>query len=223
MKSGFSLKLACFLLGLSSIGVIDAFASPRCGKDAVDLIPRDWSVLAEVRGDLNRDQVEDVAIVAAESVQAGGKRRLIVARSSSSLNQYCVYFINDGFVPIASSPFMEEPFSSDGLRIDRGSLVISFDVFFSAGSWSSRSISYRFRFANGVARLIGYDSRTMSRDSGGESAVSINFLTGELQETADRSRPYGSKKKCPELSRRLVLMENIDDSLDFDVAGLRCR
>lgn len=232
MKGALSLQF-CSTLGRSSVLLVaghlcsfNAVASPTCGETAIALIPQGWSLLSEAHGDLGRDRVADIALVAEQRERPGdveaSKRRLIVAEFRRDLGKYCVHSTDDRFVAGARSEFMEEPFGSDGVRIDRGLLLISFETFFNSGSWNLRDSTYRFRKAAAGMRLIGYDATTTSRATHAESVLSVNFLTGELHETTGPVPSVFTKRRCPQLAARQVLMADIEDSLSYEVDDSLC-
>ena len=204
----------------------NAFADPICGRDAAALTPGNWALLAQAHGDLGGDGISDIALVAEAREPSGyamqRARRLILADFRRELAEFCVTFTDDAFIAAAGGEFMEEPFGPEGLLIDRGSLLLSFGVFMSAGSWDQRGITYRFRRTSAGMRLIGYDLIAFSRATHAKSTLSLNLLTGKLQESSGPVPSARSRKRCPLLAAREVLMADIADPLSFLVDDSTC-
>jgi len=83
------------------------------------------------------------------------------------------------FIVAPDSPTQEEPFQE--VSIKKGVLELSFQLFSSAGSWSTTSSSYRFKFLNGEFVLVGADKIDSMRNTGEMESRSYNFLTSKLK------------------------------------------
>lgn len=164
-------------------------------KDVTSLIPSGWHILEDrfegkpvkAKGDLNKDGVEDVAIViektqetegekAQESEFFGAPRSLLIAFGNED-NTFSLSIIADDVVlPEEAGGVWGDPF--DSLTIDRGSVVLS-DYGGSNWRWYNK---YRFRFQDNDWFLIGatmgwYFTGTSTSENGDED--DYNLLTGD--------------------------------------------
>jgi len=163
-------------------------------KDVTSLIPSGWHILEDkikgepvkAVGDLNRDCVQDIAIVIektqeSENDQTGESegappRSLLIALGNKD-NTFSLSIIADNVVlPADAGGVWGDPF--DSLTIDRGSVVLS-DYGGSNWRWYNK---YRFRFQDKDWFLIGatmgsYYTGTSTSENGDED--DYNLLTGD--------------------------------------------
>ena len=158
-----------------------------------NLIPKNWKILSTANGDLNKDGIDDLALVIENTETKYLKfndGRL--GRDTINLNPriLAIYFKNttghlikkaqyNEFIILQDSPTMDEPF--DGIEIlKNGVLKIDFHFWYSAGSWNMSNHTYKFRFQNDKFELIGYDSNNRHRGTGETIDYSINFSTRKM-------------------------------------------
>lgn len=158
------------------------------GASPDDLVPEGfWSTMAQ--GDLNKDGIADLAIIAISNDKENLKVR------------------EDGYVYNFNQPILaiymgqreggykmwkqykdilskrNETTSIDhSLNItDRGVLQINISEFHTAGGWSEPSATYVLRLQNGDFFLIGKDTDSFARNTGEGEKVSCNYLTRKCQ------------------------------------------
>lgn len=169
----------------------------RHGMDSTQFVPAGWKVLASAKGDLNRDKIDDYALVlesddslVVEGYEGGEEndgeetptyhpRMLVVALYNNATNRYERIEQSNTFIMEHDNPDMDEPFSE--IEIAKGVLNISFNIFMSSGGWETTNATYRFRYQDAELALIGADHMVVNRGSGETSSHSYNFLTKKVE------------------------------------------
>ena len=164
---------------------------PKSGKSINDFVPKDWETVGKAQGDLNGDNIEDSALVIKANLSKFLNKNDGLGSDPFDTNPRILVILfkdKDGykiakqsntFIVAPDSPTQLEPFQE--VRIKNGILELSFELFSSAGSWSTTSSSYRFKFLNGEFVLIGADKTDSMRNSGEMNSRSYNFLTSRLK------------------------------------------
>lgn len=154
-------------------------------KDVATLIPSRWRLLVrqsgpeKVEGDLNKDGIQDVALVIEklENPKDQAPERALLIAFGNQDGTYTRSIIADKAILKADEGGVwGDPLAN--LAIDRGSVVVSFY----GGSNDRWYGNYRFRFQNGDWYLIGatvgsYFTGTMTEKTGDEA--DYNLLTGD--------------------------------------------
>ncbi|UII28298.1 hypothetical protein LVD15_07685 [Fulvivirga maritima] len=162
------------------------------GNDLSDLTFKEWKIIAEAKGDLNKDGIEDLAFVIQNTDDKNLQLNDGLGVDTVDLNPRVlgIYFgQSDGsyqkqlqsneFIILRDSPTMDEPF--DGILIDKnGVLQIDFHFWYSAGSWYMSNHQYKFRYQNQRFELIGYESDETHRATMNSTNYSINFSTRKM-------------------------------------------
>lgn len=184
--------------------------------------PNGWKTLSAATGDLNRDGVDDAALVVEEinsvnlrtnKARLGAEifnlnpRRLIVLINTS--NGYKQIFSRDNLLPTEhdeGDPCLVDPLADGWISISHGTLIIKLQYWQSCGGWGSINNKFTFRLDNNRFRLTGFDSFDYYRNTGEEFQVSINYLTGKKKNTtvsniADTSRRSESWKTIPSIHK----------------------
>ena len=195
------------ILSLFLIFSLYTFAEnfPQKAKSINDFVPKGWKILKDengsnfiAKGDLNKDNLEDIAIVIEKNDKKNIKKNESLGPDELNLNPrillvlfkekdgtYALAAKNDkGF--IQSEGNEETPTLMDtlsGISIENNVLKIVFNYFLSAGSWWTSTEVYIFRFQNNRFELIGYENNGFMRNSGEEEGVSINFSTNKKKTT----------------------------------------
>lgn len=151
-------------------------------------IPSGWQVLAQDKGDLNKDSFDDIVFVLEsntsykvlddwrERATDYNPRILGIALWDNATNAYKLNVqSNDFIITIAENTSMDEPFA--GLEIKKGTIHFNFYYWFSMGSWYVTNQTFVFRYQNNQFELIGFQSNSFHRSSHGSSNVSINYST----------------------------------------------
>ena len=160
----------------------------QTGKTVQDFVPAGWTILDTATGDLNRDKLNDVAIILQykDSVTIVGPhdvedtvvtqpRMLIIVFKNSANNKFYLAEKTNSFILNHDNPTMEDPYA--GLTIHKGVLQIDFHIFHNMGSWYITNASYKFRFQNNQFELIGAEYSSMHRATHDFENYSYNFLT----------------------------------------------
>ena len=233
-----------FILSLFLICSFYAFAEnfPQKAKSINDFVPKGWKILKDengsnfiAKGDLNKDNLEDVAIVIEKNDKKNIKKNESLGPDELNLNPrillvlfkekngtYTLAAKNDkGF--IKSEGNEETPTLMDTLSnisIKKNVLKITFNYFMSAGSWNTSSDTYIFRFQNNVFELIGYESDSYMRNTGEEEKVSINFSTNKVKSTTggnmfeDAKDKPKDKWRNAEFEKKYILDEMTEKTLE---------
>ncbi|MBF1200635.1 MAG: hypothetical protein HXM14_00320 [Fusobacterium periodonticum] len=196
-----------FILSLFLICSFYAFAEnfPQKAKSINDFVPKGWKILKDengsnfiAKGDLNKDKLEDVAIIIEKNDKKNIKKndnfgpdelnlnpRILLILFKEKDGTYSLVAKNDkGFIKSEGSE--DNPALMDTLSdicIKKNVLKITFNYFMSAGSWATSTEVYIFRFQNNRFELIGYESNAYMRNSGEEEKRSINFSTNKVKST----------------------------------------
>ena len=233
-----------FILSLFLICSFYAFAEnfPQKAKSINDFVPKGWKILKDengsnfiAKGDLNKDKLEDVAIIIEKNDKKNIKKNESLGPDELNLNPrillvlfkekngtYTLAAKNDkGF--IKSEGNEETPTLMDTLSnisIKKNVLKITFNYFMSAGSWNTSSDTYIFRFQNNVFELIGYESNSYMRNTGEEEKVSINFSTNKVKSTTggnmfeDAKDKPKDKWRNAEFEKKYILDEMTEKTLE---------
>lgn len=167
----------------------------KSGNNISELIPKNWILISKAEGDINNDGYNDLAFV----IQSTYKRNIYKNKGEPGsktidLNPriFAIYFKDpisgkynlriqkDRFILIKDSPIMEEPFEDMKIN-NKGVLIIYFNIWYNAGSWSAVRHIYKFKLYNNKFKLIGYDRNELIRNTGETTDYSYNFLTNKMK------------------------------------------
>jgi hypothetical protein len=224
-------------LGLSGAWAQEAEVPPvtfqriaQQGAMAQAFVPQGWTLETELKGDLDKDRREDLALVLhmadpanilkkfedMEATYDTNPRMLAVALAQPE-GGYRLVLEDHTFIPRLENSSQSDPLSeTGGVAFENGSLKITLYLFMSAGGWDAGNTSYRFRMEKEKLRLIGYDSYNVHRGSGDISEVSINLLTGRVEVGTGNISEDETKTEVKKLKDKPVLT-----IADLGVAGER--
>jgi hypothetical protein len=239
----FSTALLCFALGgagspaAAQEPVIPAVTYPSLPKRAASaegFVPQGWLLEAQASGDLNGDEIADLALVlrqndpknVIENTELGespfntNPRLLAVAFRSGPAGQYALQLANHTLIPRRENPSQADAFGeeSGGIAIKRGGLEVTLQLFMTAGGWDMFTATHKFRYRNGRFELVGYDRSGVHRASGKTHDVSANYITRKMKlSTGHISSDDPAKVTWKTLPRRAPLtLDAIGDGLAFD-------
>ena len=233
-----------FILLIFLIFSLYTFAEnfPQKAKSINDFVPKGWKILKDengsnfiAKGDLNKDKLEDIAIVIEKNDKKNIKKNESLGPEELNLNPRTLLVLfkeKDGTYTLAAKNdkgFIKSEGNEDNpalmdtlsdISIKNNVLKIVFYYFMTAGSWWTSSEVYIFRFQNNVFELIGYESDTYLRNSGEEEGVSINFSTNKVKSTTG-GNVFEEKENKPkdewtnvEFEKKYILDEMTEKTLE---------
>jgi hypothetical protein len=231
--------LLCFALGFASaLALAQAepppVAYPRLvaqGASAEVFAPAGWRVEFKATGDLNKDGIDDLALVIRQNNPAnvltntglGAPKldtnpRILAVIFGKAGGGYQLALQNHTLIPRTTEPNLDDYLSKGGgIAIARARLQVKLHLFASAGGWSAGSIAYTFRFQNRRFEMIGYDSDMTQRNSGETTDISVNYLTGKMKRTTGSIENDKTKIRWRTLPKRpLLTIDQIGDGMEFD-------
>ena len=169
---------------------------PEQGNKMEDFVPKYWSAIMKVDGDLNKDGLTDTALI----VEQENPNNISITEYNDTLNTnprallvlfkqengtYKLTAKNDkGFIePPKENSSLLDPLEEGDINIKNNTLRLKFQYFFSAGSWYITNVEYVFRYQNSHFELIGVETNSFHRATGEETIVSFNLSTNKLETT----------------------------------------
>lgn len=187
------------------------------GNSSKELVPQGWTV-EEVKGDLNKDKVDDLVIIAKpEPVDGENQPPVLAIYWGNAQGGYTLYKAYEDMVPYE---IQEDDEVTIKMEItDRGVWKIGIKRWVSVGCENNYSDSFVYRYQNNAFHLIGYDSDVINRCEGVETEQSINFSTKKKQtittenETGQSSEKWETipDKPLQKLEDGLYLISEIDE------------
>ena len=182
----------------STTSVIEEYPTdfPEQGNKMEDFVPKHWSAIMKIDGDLNKDSLADTALI----VEQENPNNISITEYNDTLNTnprallvlfkqengtYKLAAKNDkGFIePPKESSSLLDPLGEGGINIKNNTLRLRFQYFFSVGSWYITNVEYVFRYQNNHFELIGVETNSFHRATGEETIVSFNLSTNKLETT----------------------------------------
>jgi len=159
------------------------------GRGVDDLVPAGWDH-AEATGDLNKDGIVDLVVVATPDFKENTKTRddgyvynfnqpLLAVYFGTAEGKMQLWRQYDQVVPARPDEYVSIDAS---LTItEKGVLRISLETFASMGGWGSENSNFSYRYQDGDFYLIGKEYHNMSRNTGDMETTSENYLTWRRQ------------------------------------------
>ena len=182
----------------STTSVIEEYPTdfPEQGNKMEDFVPKHWSAIMKIDGDLNKDGLADTALI----VEQENPNNISITEYNDTLNTnprallvlfkqengtYKLAAKNDkGFIePPKESSSLLDPLGEGDINIKNNTLRLRFQYFFSVGSWYITNVEYVFRYQNNHFELIGVETNSFHRATGEETIVSFNLSTNKLETT----------------------------------------
>ena len=178
------------LLLLTGISIcVQAEGLKQQGSSVDEIVPADW-LHVEAQGDLNKDGITDLVMVAtpdsAENMWTRDdgyvfnlNQPILAIYFGTSQGHYQLWRQYDDVIPTDKDEFCHHETSLE--ITPRGALRISTQLWCSMGSYSATSNSYTYRYQHGDFYLIGTENEEMRRNTGETTVVSENYLTWKRQ------------------------------------------
>jgi hypothetical protein len=186
------------ILFLLTFGIVygQDFLYPKInnqGNDLNDFVPSHWTLLDSTKGDLNKDNHNDLALIIQykDSVTlvkndfdendtvVTQPRVLIILFYNPVINEYQLAEQSNSFILNHDNTNMEDPYQD--ISINKGVLKIDFHIFMNMGSWGMSNNNYKFRIQGNDFVLIGADYNSVNRGSGATEDRSYNFLIKKVK------------------------------------------
>lgn len=176
---------------------VDYPVLPARATTADGFLPSGWRIEEQLSGDLNGDQRDDLVLVLRQQdprniVEHDGfgispldsNPRILAIAFAGPAGGYTLAAQNHTLITRHEAPNLSDVFEDGpGVSIVRGTLRTTLFFFSNAGSWSTGSASFTFRWQDGAFALIGYDSSSLMRNSGHTESLSINYATRRVRHT----------------------------------------
>lgn len=198
---------AFLVLSVAAQAEVKVPSFPKTGKTLNDFVPSGWKVLKKTEGDLNKDNLPDLAVILASNVedtnsddamdaprpllilfkQADGSLLLSAVQPAIVMCKQCGGVFGD---PL------------EDFTIERGTVVLKHY----GGSNDKWGSTYRFRFQDGDWFLIGKLVFNHNGISGEHHEKDENLLTGDVVETNTDTHSHTTTKKYKEPKAALKKM-----------------
>ncbi|MEN5070472.1 hypothetical protein [Stenotrophomonas sp. TWI1183] len=176
---------------------VDYPVLPARATTAEGFLPSGWRIEEQLSGDLNGDKRDDLVLVLRQQdprniVEHDGfgispldsNPRMLAIAFAGPAGGYTLAAQNHTLITRHEAPNLSDVFEDGpGVSIVRGTLRTTLYFFSNAGSWSTGSASFTFRWQDGAFALIGYDNSSMMRNSGHTESLSINYATRRVRYT----------------------------------------
>ncbi|MBQ3629785.1 MAG: FG-GAP repeat protein [Prevotella sp.] len=159
------------------------------------IVPEGWWHTESV-GDLNKDGVADLALIALPNDSAHIKVRDDGYAYNFNQPLLAIYFGTDGgrfrlwktYDEVMPATVDEYTMIDYAINITpRGTMTIGIEAFMTMGSYGSPNVTYVFRFQDGDFYLIGEEQHSLSRMSGEDETISYNYLTHKRQQVVSNA------------------------------------
>ena len=182
--------IACLFLSACAGISVQAQGLEQQGLSAEQIVPSGWQH-KEALGDLNKDGITDLVVMATPDYEENLLRREDGYVYNFNQPILAIYFGDvqglfrqwrqyDNVIPADDSEYCQHDIVFE--ITSRNTLRIAIGVWCSAGSYGTSINTYTYRYQNGDFYLIGMDSEEMQRNTGESILVSENYLTWKRQE-----------------------------------------
>lgn len=224
----FNMKKLAFIFLISFTTNSFGFALPKTAKSPTEFIPAGHVVFKEIRGDLNKDGLEDYVFV----IKGTNKDEIVIDNFGREVdrNRRGIIIVFGGENQYELILENRKCFSSEnedggvyfppelGVFIEKG--VLRFHYF--GGRYGFQS--YKFRYQNSDFELIGYDSSS-NHGPVVNRTTSINFLTKKMQikENINQDAKSGEEQFAETWSKfrlpKMLSLGKINDLDSFDITS----
>ena len=188
-------SIAAFVLMAVTCQGAQAVELKRQGTSVEDIVPAGW-LHQESQGDLNKDGIADLVVIATPDYEENLKRRddgyvynfnqpILAIYFGNAQGEFSQWRQYDNVIPADDNEYCSHDIA---LTVtERGTLRIAVGVWCSAGSYGTSTDTYIYRYQKGDFYLIGKDTEEMMRNTGEINIVSENYLTWKRQVTTSNA------------------------------------
>lgn len=181
------------ILSACALGM-NAQALKQQGTTVEQIVPEGWEH-EEAQGDLNKDGIKDLVVLAKPNFKENMQTRDDGYEYNFNNYLLAIYFgqAEGGFLLWKQYDTLflpDDEYTSVDVDIEiteRGTLKIDTSAFASAGSWANDLVSYTYRYQDGDFYQIGKETTTLIRNTGEMTTVSENYLTWKQQTIKDNA------------------------------------
>lgn len=159
------------------------------GRGVEDLVPKGWEH-TEATGDLNKDGIADLVVVATPDFKENTKTRddgfvynfnqpLLAVYFGTAGGKMQLWRQYDQVIPARPDEYVS--IDTNLTITEKGVLRISLETFASMGGWGTEHSNFSYRYQDGDFYLIGKENQSMSRNTGEMETTSENYLTWRRQ------------------------------------------
>ena len=178
----------CVVMLCLCVGV-QAQELQKQGRGVEDLVPKGWEH-TEATGDLNKDGIADLVVVATPDFKENTKTRddgyvynfnqpLLAVYFGTAEGKMQLWRQYDRVIPARQDEYVS--IDASLTVTEKGVLRISLETFASMGGWGTENSNFSYRYQNGDFNLIGKEYQSMSRNTGEMETTSENYLTWRRQ------------------------------------------
>ncbi len=197
-------------------------------------VPAGWRLEHRARGRLNDDGREDAVLVlrmdrpdnVVDNTGMGLARfdtnpRMLVALLAEADGRWRRLMVDTTLVPRPESPVMDDALADDASAavtiLPNRTWSVALHSWASAGTWSTRELTFTFRLEGGCMRLIGFDEMHLHRGSGGIITTSVNYLSGRAwrQPGSIEEDAPGPRQPTRLVSKARVCIADVGDGFAF--------
>lgn len=203
--------IACFCMSVFTAFGVQAQGLGQQGKSVEQIVPTGW-LHQESQGDLNKDGIADLVVIATPDYEENLKRRddgyvynfnqpILAIYFGDAQGLFRLWRQYDNVIPADENEYCRHDIV---LTItDRNTLRIATEVWCSAGSYGTSTDTYTFRYQNGDFYLIGMDHEESQRNTGECITTSENYLTWKRQVlTSNFTSSKPPKEKWSKLTKK---------------------
>lgn len=190
MKTSIIKTLTASILLCSCVSLCgEAQSLAQQGTSVQDIVPDGW-IHQEAQGDLNKDGIPDLAVVATPDFKENLRTRDDGYVYNFNKPILAIYFgTGQGKLQLWKQydnvlPADEDENCSHEIKMEitsRNTLRISVMLFCSMGSYDTTVDYFTYRYQHGDFYLIGFDSEELQRNKGDCTEISENYLTWKRQ------------------------------------------
>ncbi|MBR2097273.1 MAG: FG-GAP repeat protein [Prevotella sp.] len=178
----------CVVMLCLCVGV-QAQELQKQGRGVEDLVPKGWEH-TEATGDLNKDGIADLVVVATPDFKENTKTRddgyvynfnqpLLAVYFGTAEGKMQLWRQYDQVIPARQDEYVS--IDASLTVTEKGVLRISLETFASMGGWGTENSNFSYRYQDGDFYLIGKEYHNMSRNTGDMETTSENYLTWRRQ------------------------------------------